>query len=83
MFVYDIDVVEGGRIIAASKSVALRTEAALWPEIAEIANTLGKSGCRIRVTNAAGEIEILVGVEAARSALVPTFAPLRGPRRSL
>jgi hypothetical protein len=63
---YTFDVVKDDRTIAATQSVALRSLQAAWPRIAELARSVDEPGCRIRVTDEAGEIVILVGVASAR-----------------
>ncbi|MGO4870720.1 MAG: hypothetical protein ACLPGW_08935 [Roseiarcus sp.] len=63
---YKFDVVKDDRTIAATQSVALWNLRAAWPRIAELAKAIDEPGCRIRVTNEAGEIVILVGVASAR-----------------
>lgn len=63
---YDFEVVKGEETIAAAKSVAIPEPRAAWPRVAELAKTVEEPGCRIRVTNAARELVILIGVAAAR-----------------
>jgi hypothetical protein len=59
------DVVKDDRAIAASQSVALRNVRAAWPRVVELVSSVDQPGCRIRVTNEAGEVVILVGVVSA------------------
>ena len=60
------DVVKDDRAIAASQSVALRNLRAAWPRVVELVSSVDEPGCRIRVTNEAGEVAILVCVVSAR-----------------
>lgn len=77
MDTYSLEVVKEGQTIAAWRSVALRNSSAAWPKIAEMAKSVDEPGCQIRVTNAAGEIVILVGVASARRYLHPDFEVAR------
>ena len=63
---YDFEVLKGDETIAAARSVALPDPRAAWPRVAELAKNVDEPGCRIRVTNEAGEVLVLVGVAAAR-----------------
>lgn len=63
---YDFTVLKGDETIAAARAVALEDPRAAWPRVAELAKNFDEPGCRIRVTNAAGEVVVLVGVAAAR-----------------
>ncbi len=63
---YDFEVRKGDETIAAARSVALRDPSAAWPRIADFAKNVAEPGCRIRVTNEAHEIVILIGIAAAR-----------------
>ena len=38
---------------------------ALWPRVVELAGKFDEPGCRIRVTNEAGHVVILIGATAA------------------
>ena len=62
---YDFEVVKDNQIVAAKRRVRLPRLHAAWPIVAELAAVHVK-GCLIRVRNARGEIEILIGVVAAR-----------------
>ena len=64
MDLFDIEVVRGGEIIAAERSVALENSKAAWPKVAEVARNFSKSGAQIRVMNKAREITILIGVNS-------------------
>jgi hypothetical protein len=62
---YDFEVVKDNQIVAAKRRVRLPRLHAAWPIVAELAAVHVK-GCLIRVRNVRGEIEILIGVAAAR-----------------
>ena len=62
---YDFEVLKGDETIAATRSVALPGQTAAWPRIADIAKNVAEPGCRIRVTNQAREMVILIGVASA------------------
>jgi hypothetical protein len=63
---YDFDVVRGGTIIVAERSIVLPELAAVWLKIAELARAVEEPGCKIRVKDQAGRNIILVGVAVAR-----------------
>ncbi len=63
---YDFAVVKGDETIAAMKSIALPDLKAAWSHVSELAKAIDEPGTRIRVTNPAGEVEILAGVSIAR-----------------
>jgi hypothetical protein len=63
---YDFAVLKDDETIAALKSIALPDLKAAWSHVAELAKTIREPGCRIRVTNRDGEVEILAGVSIAR-----------------
>ena len=63
---YDFEILKGDETIVATRSVELRDPRAAWPRIAELAKKIDEPGCRIRVTNDAHEMVILIGVAAAR-----------------
>ncbi len=62
---YDFEVVKDNQIVAAKRRVQLPRLHAAWPIVAQLAAVHVK-GCLIRVRNVRGEIEILIGVAAAR-----------------
>jgi hypothetical protein len=62
---YDFIVLRDEATIAAERSVALPDLKAAWPRITALAQTFDQPGGRIRVTNEAGDVVILVGVTAA------------------
>jgi hypothetical protein len=63
---YDFAVLRGDETIAALRSIALSDPSAAWSRVAELAENVDEPGCRIRVTNGAGEVVVLVGIAAAR-----------------
>lgn len=71
---YDFAVLKGDETIAARKSIELPDLKAAWPHVTELARTINEPGSRIRVTNPAGEVEILAGVTIARAELADTRA---------
>ena len=70
---YDFEVVKGNEIVAAKRRVPLWRLRAAWPIVAELA-AAHVLGCLIRVRNARGEIEILIGVAAVRRTVVAPVA---------
>ncbi len=62
---YNFEVINEDRTIAATRTVALCNSRAVWPLITELAKSVRKRGYQIRVTNAAGEVVILIGVATA------------------
>ncbi len=66
---YDFEVVKDNQIVAAKRRVRLPRLHAAWPIVAELAAVHVK-GCLIRVRNVRGEIEILIGVAAARRTFI-------------
>jgi hypothetical protein len=63
---YDIAVLKDDETITTIKSVALSDLRAAWSHVTELAKTINEPGSRIRVTNPAGDIEILAGISIAR-----------------
>ncbi len=63
---YDFAVLNGDETITAIKSIALPNLKAAWSHVTEIAKTINEPGSRVRVTNPAGDVEILAGVSIAR-----------------
>ncbi len=63
---YDFAVLKGDETIATIESVALPDLKAAWSDVTELAKTINERGSRIRVTNPAGDVEILAGVSIAR-----------------
>jgi hypothetical protein len=63
---YDFAVLTNDETIAALKSIMLPDLKAAWSHVNALAKTIGEPGSRIRVTNRAGEVEILAGVSIAR-----------------
>jgi hypothetical protein len=71
---YDFAVLKNDETIAARKSVELPDLKAAWSHVTELARTINEPGSQIRVTNRAGEVEILAGVAIARSELASARA---------
>lgn len=63
---YDFAILRGDETIAAARSIALPDPSAAWSRVAELAANVDEPGCRIRVTNGAGDVVVLVGIAAAR-----------------
>lgn len=61
---YDFEVLRGGDVIAAERSIPLYSPKAAWPKIVKMAKRRNFHGCQIRVKER-GETIILVGVAAA------------------
>jgi hypothetical protein len=66
---YNFAVLKNDETIAARKSIELPDLKAAWSQVTELARTIDEPGSRIRVTNRAGEVEILAGVAIARGDL--------------
>jgi hypothetical protein len=66
---YDFAVLKDDETITVRKSIALPDLKAAWSQVTELARTIDEPGCCIRVTNPAGDVEILAGVSIARSDL--------------
>ncbi len=67
---YDFEVLKGDDIIVAER-LAVTGLGDVWSRIANIAEHVDEPGCRIRVTEEAGGIAILIGVTAARRLFEP------------
>ena len=63
---YNFAVLKNDETIATRKSIELPDLKAAWSQVTELARTIDEPGSRIRVTNRAGEVEILAGVAIAR-----------------
>jgi hypothetical protein len=75
MTTYRFNVFNRDQTVAAIQSVVLGTPGALWRKVAEIAWNVGESGGQIRVTDQAGQVVVLVGVNSARRACGPFVEP--------
>ncbi len=64
---YDFKVRGDDETTVLFRSVAFDDIRAVWKMVASLARDIGVSGGRIVVSNAAGEVVILVGVATARS----------------
>ena len=62
---FDIEVRQGDETVAVERCVELPTSKALWVQVAEVARAMYAPGRTIRVTNALGELIVLIGVAAA------------------
>jgi hypothetical protein len=62
---YDFAVLKRDETIAAMKSIELPDLKSAWSHVTELARSVDEPGSRIRVTNPAGEVEILAGVSIA------------------
>ncbi len=62
---YDFTVLTRDETIAAKKSIELPDLKSARSHVTELARSIGEPGSRIRVTNPAGEVEILAGVSIA------------------
>ena len=66
MTTYNFNVLNGDETVAAIQSVILGNSQAIWPKVAELAWSVGEAGGQIRVTDQAGSVVVLVGVNSAR-----------------
>ncbi len=62
---YDLEVLRGDEIVAAESLVASGL-GDVWSRITKIAENIDAAGCRIRVTEEAGGIAIMIAAVAAR-----------------
>ena len=62
---YNFTVLKRDETIAAMKSIELPDLKSAWSHVTELARSVEEPGSRIRVTNPAGEVEILAGVSIA------------------
>jgi hypothetical protein len=67
MTCYDFKVRGDDETVLVLRSVELPDLRAVWAEVARLANDIDAVGGRVVVTDAAGEVLILVGVVTARS----------------
>src|SRR5271167_3274869 len=66
MNTYNFNVLNRDQTVAAIQSVVLGNSGAIWPKVAELAWSVGEAGGQIRVTDPAGSVVALVGVNSAR-----------------
>jgi hypothetical protein len=66
---YDFAVLKGNKTITAAHSIALQDPRAAWPRVVALAQNVDEPGCRIRVSNEAGDVVILVGIDTDRRSL--------------
>ena len=86
MNIYNFNVLNRDETVAAIQSVILGNSRAIWPKVAELAWSVGEAGGQIRVTDRAGSVVVLVGVNSA--AVYPDFqlrvrAIPPGPHKSI
>jgi hypothetical protein len=81
---YNFAVLKGDETIAAIRSIALPDPSAAWSRVAELAKNVDEPGCRIRVTNEAGDVVVLVGIAAARhpARVTPALKKAGGSQRA-
>jgi hypothetical protein len=65
---YDFEVLDGDETVARLQSIVEGANS-LWPRIKELASA-HSPGCQIRVIDQSGEMVMLVGVTAARRAIL-------------
>lgn len=63
---YDFALVNGGETIAAVLSVAPANLGAAWSWIAGLVTDANRPGCVVRITDEAGEVVVMVGLDATR-----------------
>jgi hypothetical protein len=66
MNTYNFNVLKRDETVAAIQSFSLGNSRAIWPKVAELAWSVGEVGGQIRVTDQAGSVVVLVGVNSAR-----------------
>jgi len=74
MVTYRFDVFDRDQTVVASQSVVFSNSRAVWPKVTELAWRVGESGGQIKVTDQAGRVVVLVGVNSARRASGPSAA---------
>jgi hypothetical protein len=68
MFTYRFDVLNRDQTVAANQSVVCSNSLAVWSKVTELAWSVGETGGQIKVTDQAGRVVVLVGVNSARRA---------------
>jgi hypothetical protein len=66
MITYNFNVLNSDETVAAIQSVVLANSRAIWSKVAELAWSVGEAGGQIRVTDQAGSVVVLAGVNSAR-----------------
>lgn len=66
MNTYNFSVLNRDETVAAMQSVVVGNSRAIWPKVAELAWSVGEAGGQIRVTDQAGSVVVLAGVNSAR-----------------
>jgi hypothetical protein len=72
MITYRFNVFNRDQTVAANQSVIFSNARAVWPKVTELAWSIGESGGQIKVTDQAGQVVVLVGVNSARRAGGPS-----------
>jgi hypothetical protein len=62
MRLYDFEVLQDSAVIALEQAVVLADPRAAWREVARLAKSHDRRGCKIRVKDESGRIVILTGV---------------------
>jgi hypothetical protein len=66
MITYRFDVFNRDQTVIANQFVIFSNSRAVWPKVTELAWSIGESGGQIKVTDQAGRVVVLVGVNSAR-----------------
>ena len=69
MHTYHFNVFNSDRSLAATQSFEISNSQAVWNRVVDLAWRVGESGGQIRVTDQAGELVVLTGVNSARRAM--------------
>jgi hypothetical protein len=72
MVTYSFSVFNRDQTVAAIQSVVLGNPRAVWSKVTELAWNIGESGGQIKVTDQAGALVVLVGVNSARRVCGPS-----------
>ena len=66
MVTYRFDVFNRDLTVAANQSFVCSNSRKVWPKVTELAWSVGETGGQIKVTDQAGRVVVLVGVNSAR-----------------
>jgi hypothetical protein len=72
MVTYRFEVFDRHQTVAANQSFVFCNARDVWPKVTELAWAIGESGGQIKVTDQAGRLVVLVGVNSARRACGPS-----------
>jgi len=72
MVTYHFNVFNRDQTIAAIQSIVFSNPRAIWTKVTELAWSIGEIGGQIKVTDQAGGLVVLVGVNSARRAGAPS-----------